>query len=180
MWSFHFGEELYAVTIKNDSLVAAPLFSTAEGLKSEWDVKYRYSEGYADYERVILDKAIYMDWENKQIYIPQVESKEEEYSTEEYFVTGRYDCYYFNGEVFEMASTRSKQDLADAISFYDYIEILPLDICEYFVERGRVDTKEELSKILRRIVDVAKEQNKLIVATGDVHYIDQKKKKKRV
>jgi hypothetical protein len=106
MWSFHFGEKLYAVTIKNDSLVAAPLFSTAEGLKSEWDVKYRYSEGDADYERVILDKAIYMDWENKQMYIPQVESKEEEYSTEEFFVTGRYDCYYFNGEVFEYKDTQ--------------------------------------------------------------------------
>lgn len=106
MWSFHFGEKLYAVTIKNDSLVAAPLFNTAEGLKSEWDVKYRYSEGDADYERVILDKAIYMDWENKQIYIPQVESREEEYNTEEYFVTGRYDCYYFNGEVFEYKDTQ--------------------------------------------------------------------------
>jgi hypothetical protein len=106
MWSFHFGETLYAVTIKNDSLVATPLFSTAEGLKSEWDVKYRYSEGDADYERVILDKAIYMDWENKQMYIPQVESKEEEYSTEEFFVTGRYDCYYFNGEVFEYKDTQ--------------------------------------------------------------------------
>ena len=33
----------------------------------------------------------------------------------------------FNGEVFEMASTRSKEDLAKAISFYDYIEIQPLE-----------------------------------------------------
>ena len=70
------------------------------------EFKYRYSEGYADYERVILDKAIYMDWENKQIYIPQVQSREEEYNTEEYFVTGRYDCYYFNGEVFEYKDTQ--------------------------------------------------------------------------
>lgn len=106
MWSFHFGETLYAVTIKNDSLVAAPLFSTAEGLKSEWDVKYRSNEGYADYERVLDGNAIYIDWDTKQIYIPQVESKEEEYSTEEFFVTGRYDCYYFNGEVFEYKDTQ--------------------------------------------------------------------------
>ena len=83
-------------------------------------------------------------------------------------------CY--NSEIYDLAMTRSIEELRKAISFYDYIEILPLDICEYFVERGRVDTKEELSKILRRIVDVAKEQNKLIVATGDVHYIDQKDK----
>jgi hypothetical protein len=106
MWSFHFGETLYAVTIKNDSLVATPLFSTAEGLKSEWDVKYRYSEGDADYERVLDGNAIYIDWDMKQIYIPQVQSREEEYNTEEFFVTGRYDCYYFNGEVFEYKDTQ--------------------------------------------------------------------------
>ena len=72
--------------------------------------------------------------------------------------------------------TRSIEELRQAISFYDYIEILPLDICEYFVERGRIDTIEDLSRILRRIVDVAKEENKIIVATGDVHYVDQKDK----
>lgn len=67
MWSFHFGETLYAVTIKNDSLVAAPLFSTAEGLKSEWDVNYRYSEGDADYERVLDGNAIYIDWDTSPL-----------------------------------------------------------------------------------------------------------------
>ncbi|MBQ1910105.1 MAG: PHP domain-containing protein, partial [Erysipelotrichaceae bacterium] len=32
-----------------------------------------------------------------------------------------------NGEVFEIASTRSKEELAKAISFYDYIEVQPLE-----------------------------------------------------
>ena len=35
---------------------------------------------------------------------------------------------------------------------------------------------EDLTRILRRIVDTAKEMGKLIVATGDVHYLDQKDK----
>lgn len=83
-------------------------------------------------------------------------------------------CY--NSEIFELAMTRSVDELKKAIDFYDYIEILPLDICMYFVERGRVDTQEDLIRILRRIVDVAKEMNKIIVATGDVHYLDQSDK----
>ncbi len=83
-------------------------------------------------------------------------------------------CY--NSEIFELAMTRSLDELKKAINFYDYIEILPFDICRYFVERGRIDTEEELVRILRRIVDTAKELGKIIVATGDVHYLDQKDK----
>ncbi|MDE6952543.1 MAG: PolC-type DNA polymerase III [Erysipelotrichales bacterium] len=83
-------------------------------------------------------------------------------------------CY--NSEIFDLAMTRSLEELKKAISFYDYIEILPLDICQYFVERGRVDTQEDLIRILRRIVDTAKSMDKLIVATGDVHYVDQSDK----
>jgi DNA polymerase-3 subunit alpha (Gram-positive type) len=83
-------------------------------------------------------------------------------------------CY--NSEIFELAMTRSIDELKAAMAFYDYIEILPFDICRYFVERGRVDTEDDLKRILRRIVDTAKEMGKLIVATGDVHYVDQKDK----
>ncbi len=83
-------------------------------------------------------------------------------------------CY--NSEIYELAMTRSIEELREAISFYDYIEILPLDICMYFVERGRIDTVDDLKRILRRIVDTAKEMGKIIVATGDVHYLDQKDK----
>ncbi len=83
-------------------------------------------------------------------------------------------CY--NSEIYELAMTRSIEELRKAIEFYDYIEILPLDICKYFVERGRVDTEDDLKRILRRIVDTANEMGKMIVATGDVHYVDQKDK----
>lgn len=83
-------------------------------------------------------------------------------------------CY--NSEIFELAMTRSLDELKKAIAFYDYIEIFPLDICQYFVERGRIDTQDDLIRILRRIVDTAKEMGKMIVATGDVHYVDQKDK----
>lgn len=83
-------------------------------------------------------------------------------------------CY--NSEIFDLAMTRNIDELKKAMSFYDYIEILPLDICQYFVERGRIDTVDDLIRILRRIVDTAKELGKMIVATGDVHYLDQKDK----
>lgn len=83
-------------------------------------------------------------------------------------------CY--NSEIFDLAMTRSVDELKKAMEFYDYIEILPLDICQYFVERGRIDTVDELKHVLRRIVDTAKSLGKIIVATGDVHYVDQNDK----
>lgn len=83
-------------------------------------------------------------------------------------------CY--NSEIFDIAMTRSIAELKEAMAFYDYIEILPFDICRYFVERGRVDTEDDLKRILRRIVETAKEMNKLIVGTGDVHYLDTEDK----
>ena len=83
-------------------------------------------------------------------------------------------CY--NSELFDLAMTRSLEELKKAISFYDYIEILPFDICRYFVERGRIDSDEDLVRVLRRIVDTAKEMGKMIVATGDVHYVDENDK----
>jgi len=82
----------------------------------------------------------------------------------------------FNGEVFEMASTRSKEDLARAISFYDYIEIQPLENYRYLYEDRELFDKERLKVYLRDIIEEATRQNKIIVATGDVHFIYEDEK----
>ncbi|MDD5791951.1 MAG: PolC-type DNA polymerase III [Erysipelotrichaceae bacterium] len=74
-----------------------------------------------------------------------------------------------NGEIFEIAHTRSKEELAKAISFFDYIEIQPLENYRFLLERGTFDL-ERLKTYLRDIIAEAKRQNKIIVATGDAHY----------
>ena len=82
----------------------------------------------------------------------------------------------FNGEVFEIASTRSKEDLAKAISFYDYIEIQPLENYRFLYEDRELFDKDRLIVYLKDIIEEAKKQNKIIVATGDVHYIHKDEK----
>ena len=82
----------------------------------------------------------------------------------------------FNGEVFEIASTRSKQELAEAISFYDYIEIQPLENYRFLYEDRQLFTKERLQQYLKDIIDEALKQNKILVATGDVHYVKKDEK----
>ncbi len=76
-----------------------------------------------------------------------------------------------NGEVFEIASTRSREDLAEAISFYDYIEIQPLENYRFLYEDRELFDKERLKHYLRDIIDEALRQGKTVVATGDVHYV---------
>ena len=82
----------------------------------------------------------------------------------------------FNGEVFEMASTRSKEELAEAISFYDYIEVQPLENYRFLYEDRQLFDKERLKQYLKDIIDEALRQNKIVVATGDVHYVRKDEK----
>lgn len=78
----------------------------------------------------------------------------------------------FNGEIFEIASTRNEEDLVKAMAFYDYIEIQPLENYSYLIHMGRVKNQEHLIRILRSIVSAAKKAGKPVVATGDVHYLN--------
>jgi len=82
----------------------------------------------------------------------------------------------FNGEVFEIASTKNKAALAKAISFYDYIEIQPLENYRFLYEDREQFTLDRLKEYLKDIVDEARAQNKIIVATGDVHYMTKSEK----
>lgn len=82
----------------------------------------------------------------------------------------------FNSEIFEMASTRDISVLADAMKFYDYIEIQPIENYSYLLDMGRVASKEHLVSLLKDIVAAAKIANKPVVATGDCHYLDKEDK----
>ena len=86
-------------------------------------------------------------------------------------------CY--NGEVFETAANKSDEDLLKVIEFYDYIEIQPLENYRPLLERNTIVSKERLIEILNRIIKAAQTKNKLIIATGDVHYALEKDKIKR-
>lgn len=83
-------------------------------------------------------------------------------------------CY--NSDVFEAALNLSDDKLQKAMEFYDYVEIQPLDDYNHLIDRGKLQSKDELIKSLCRIVDCAKKLNKIIVATGDVHFLDPKDK----
>ncbi|MGL5540494.1 MAG: PolC-type DNA polymerase III, partial [Erysipelotrichaceae bacterium] len=81
-----------------------------------------------------------------------------------------------NGVLFELAQTRSKAALKEAMRFYDYIEIQPLESYRYLLDRGSIDSQERLVLILKSIIEVAQELGKIVVATGDAHYVHPEQK----
>lgn len=82
----------------------------------------------------------------------------------------------FNGDVFDTARTRSKDILKKAISFYDYIEVQPPENYLYLINVGGVDSFETIKKYIKDVVEAADELGKIIVATGDVHYLNPEDK----
>ncbi len=82
----------------------------------------------------------------------------------------------FNGEIFDIAQTGSYEELKEAIKYYDYIEVQPLANYSWLVDTHRIINEERLVMILKDIVKAAKEMGKIVVATGDCHYLDPRDK----
>ena len=81
-----------------------------------------------------------------------------------------------NGEVFDTALTRTEDILLSKMSFYDYIEIQPLDNYVYLVNEEQVDSLDDVKKYVLDIISAARKLNKLICATGDAHYLNPEDK----
>ena len=80
-------------------------------------------------------------------------------------------CY--NGRVFEAALNETDKDLEEAILMFDYIEVQHKDAYRHLLKDLGDDGDYHLESIIRKIVSTAKKLNKLVVATGDVHYLDK-------
>jgi DNA polymerase-3 subunit alpha (Gram-positive type) len=77
------------------------------------------------------------------------------------------------GELFKALLENKPQDQIDSIvSFYDYLEIQPLANNHFLLEKGKVQSYEELKNINRQIIQLGKRHNKKVVATGDIHFLD--------
>ena len=75
-----------------------------------------------------------------------------------------------NGEVFDKARGMEDEELVNMMSFYDYIEVQPLSAFAHLIgPNERFSNILEAQEYIRRIVRVAKEAGKPVVATGDVH-----------
>lgn len=85
----------------------------------------------------------------------------------------------FNGEVFYSSYRRGQDELKKAISFYDFIEIQPLNNYMWLVNAGEIPSEDILKRYIVNIIETSQKQGKIIVATGDTHYANPQDKKFR-
>ncbi|MBN2796895.1 MAG: PolC-type DNA polymerase III [Clostridia bacterium] len=77
------------------------------------------------------------------------------------------------GELYSaVLNHRSPQEILEIASFYDYFEIQPIENNRFLLEKGMVNSLEELKDINRKIVNLGEQLNKPVAAAGDVHFMD--------
>ena len=84
-----------------------------------------------------------------------------------------------NGEIFDLAHTRSEKELVEAAKFYDYLEIQPLEVYKNLLDAQSIHSLDELKAILGFILEAGKKAGKPVLATGDCHYVSKRQKRVR-
>src|SRR5699024_2056240 len=77
------------------------------------------------------------------------------------------------GEIFETMMQKSEDEAEKVAEFYDYIEVQPPANYKNLVSRGLVQNEAQLMDIIKKITSLGKRLNKLVVGTGNVHYIEE-------
>ncbi len=84
------------------------------------------------------------------------------------------------GEIFQaILDNKPEEEILKLADFYDYLEIQPRGNNMFMVRNGVVSSEEELLNLNRKIIEIADKLGKLVVATGDVHFLNPEDAKLR-
>ncbi len=78
-----------------------------------------------------------------------------------------------NNELFEAALAKDDEELSAMMSFYDYIEVQPISAIKHLtqIESSGFRNLADLQENIKRIIRVANDAGKIVVATSDAHYL---------
>ncbi|WP_288393981.1 PolC-type DNA polymerase III [uncultured Vagococcus sp.] len=78
-----------------------------------------------------------------------------------------------NGEIFEAMMQKGVDEAKKRAKFYDYIEIMPKPVYAPLISAELVKNNEDMEDIIQNLVQIGEDLNKPVVATGNVHYINE-------
>lgn len=78
-----------------------------------------------------------------------------------------------NGEIFEAMMQKGVEEAKNRAKFYDYIEVMPKPVYAPLIEQELVKNEADLEEIISNLVKIGDELGKLVVATGNVHYLNE-------
>lgn len=77
------------------------------------------------------------------------------------------------GELFKaIMRGATDEEVKILVDFYDFLEIQPIGNNQFMLEKGMAKTEEDLRDFNRKIVNYGEMYDKLVVATGDVHFLN--------
>lgn len=76
------------------------------------------------------------------------------------------------GEVFEAMMKKSPEEVEEIASFYDFLEVQPIEIYNHFIDNELVKDEQALQEIVKKIVQLGEKLQIPVVATGNVHYLN--------
>ncbi|WP_026906154.1 PolC-type DNA polymerase III [Paucisalibacillus globulus] len=80
------------------------------------------------------------------------------------------------GEVFETMMQKSAEEAEKIAEFYDYIEVQPPSNYVHLIEKDLVQNEAQILDIITKLVELGERTNKKVIASGNVHYIDEHEK----
>ena len=111
---------------------------------------------------------------NKRPRIPKTILQE---NREGLLIGSSMSAHFMNtGELSELYFRNNIYKLKSSIDFYDYIEILPKSCYNELYEdedTGTIKSEKDIEEMNKFIYELAKEKNKLVVASSNVHYLDR-------
>lgn len=80
----------------------------------------------------------------------------------------------WDGELFRaFIEEKSEEEILEIAKFYDFFEIQPISNLKHLFFRGKVLSIDDLKEINKKIYELGKKLDKLVVATGNVKYLDK-------
>jgi DNA polymerase-3 subunit alpha (Gram-positive type) len=77
------------------------------------------------------------------------------------------------GEIFEaILEGKSDEELDRMSDFYNFLEVQPIENNKYLIKTGQMADEEGLRELNRRIVELGERNAKMVVASGDVHFLN--------
>ncbi|GAF09728.1 DNA polymerase III alpha subunit [Paenibacillus pini JCM 16418] len=80
------------------------------------------------------------------------------------------------GEFFEAVLNKTVEEAIEVAQFYDILEIQPLTMYMHLVDKGLVGSALELKSAIRKVCEIGEKLNKPVIATGNVHYLEERDK----
>ncbi|SIT67298.1 PolC-type DNA polymerase III [Edaphobacillus lindanitolerans] len=77
------------------------------------------------------------------------------------------------GEVFEGLMQKPLDEVEEIAKFYDYLEVHPKPVYSHLIELELVRDEWNLEDIIRKMMKLGKKTGLPVVATGNVHFIDE-------